>query len=56
MPTFASRLHMDSMEAQTSSVLAMNFLHNVAGEFLFDYAEGAEYEDEQEVDHDSIPE
>lgn len=46
-PTFQSRIHLDSMTAQISSVFAMNFLHTVTGEFLMDYAEGPEFQDEE---------
>lgn len=39
-PSFESRIHLDCMGAQISSVLAMNFLHIVTGEYLIDYTEG----------------
>lgn len=46
-PSFESRIHLDSMGAQISSILAMNFLHTVTGEFLMDYTEGTEDRNEE---------
>jgi hypothetical protein len=50
MPSFDSRIHSDALLAHLSSILAMRQLHNVVGEFIMDYTEGPEYNDEETSD------